>query len=239
MSTPPERLSALAISLRDALAAGDAAALAPLLSPHATWGACAGAQQVLASLGQVFAAGAPEAVSVAVLGDRLVVSGRLGRQEFHAAVFIEDGLVSEIRPLAGPDAAAAERPLGPLASAANRPVTISRLAPVLAVRSIGAAAEHYRQLGFAVQAYDGAAAYAFAQRDGVEVHLQQADHLDPATNSCALYLYVDDADALYAAWRQSGVAGRLVAPADTEYGLREGAHVDPDGNLWRFGSPLP
>ena len=23
------------------------------------------------------------------------------------------------------------------------------------------------------------------------------------------------------------------------YGLREGAHVDPDGNLLRFGSPLP
>jgi hypothetical protein len=52
-----------------------------------------------------------------------------------------------------------------------------------------------------------------------------------------LYLYVSDADALYAQWRLTRVAGRLVAPVDTEYGLREGAHFDPDGNLLRFGSP--
>jgi len=25
---------------------------------------------------------------------------------------------------------------------------------------------------------------------------------------------------------------------DTEWGQREGAHVDPDGNVIRFGSPL-
>jgi hypothetical protein len=27
--------------------------------------------------------------------------------------------------------------------------------------------------------------------------------------------------------------------ADTPYQLREGSHVDPDGNLIRFGSPMP
>jgi hypothetical protein len=27
-------------------------------------------------------------------------------------------------------------------------------------------------------------------------------------------------------------------PTDTDYGLREGAHIDPDNNLIRFGSPL-
>jgi hypothetical protein len=52
-----------------------------------------------------------------------------------------------------------------------------------------------------------------------------------------VYLYVSDADALYAQWRLARVAGRLVAPVDTDYGLREGAHVDRDGNLLRFGSP--
>jgi hypothetical protein len=25
----------------------------------------------------------------------------------------------------------------------------------------------------------------------------------------------------------------------TEYGLRDGWHLDPDGNLLRFGSPIP
>lgn len=32
--------------------------------------------------------------------------------------------------------------------------------------------------------------------------------------------------------------GRTVAPADTDYGLREGAHVDPDNNLLRFGADI-
>ena len=43
------------------------------------------------------------------------------------------------------------------------------------------------------------------------------------------------ADAVAARW--AGI-GRTGAPVDTVYGLREGAHVDPDGNLLRFGSPL-
>lgn len=35
-----------------------------------------------------------------------------------------------------------------------------------------------------------------------------------------------------------GRVGRFVAPVDTDYGLREGAHVDADGNLLRYDSPL-
>jgi len=27
-------------------------------------------------------------------------------------------------------------------------------------------------------------------------------------------------------------------PEDTEWGQHEGAHVDPDGNVIRFGSPI-
>jgi hypothetical protein len=30
----------------------------------------------------------------------------------------------------------------------------------------------------------------------------------------------------------------VVGPDDYDYGKREGSHVDPDGNLLRFGSPL-
>jgi hypothetical protein len=30
----------------------------------------------------------------------------------------------------------------------------------------------------------------------------------------------------------------LHEPVDTDYGLREFAHVDPDGNLLRVGSPM-
>jgi len=47
------------------------------------------------------------------------------------------------------------------------------------------------------------------------------------------YLYVDDPEALHAEWQ--GVEGRHVAPEVKEWGVREGAYVDPDGNLLRYG----
>ena len=115
---------------------------------------------------------------------------------------------------------------------------LQQLAAVLPVSDINEAIEHYRSLGFAVRAYEGDAPYGYAERDGVHLHLAQVAGLDPAANLCSLYLYVDDADALHGQWSEAGVRGRLIAPVDAEYGLREGAHVDPDGNLLRFGSPL-
>ncbi len=114
-----------------------------------------------------------------------------------------------------------------------------RLAAILPVTNIDEAMAHYRALGFSGRAYEGAAAYGFVERDGVQLHLAQVAELDPKTNNCSLYLYVDDADALHQQWAAANVQGRLTAPTNTEYGLREGAHVDPDGNLLRFGSPLP
>jgi uncharacterized glyoxalase superfamily protein PhnB len=45
-----------------------------------------------------------------------------------------------------------------------------------------------------------------------------------------------DADELAAAWRSAGV--EVHAPEDTEWGQHEGAVVDPDGNVIRFGSPM-
>jgi len=98
--------------------------------------------------------------------------------------------------------------------------------------------EHYRRLGFEVRAYDGGGEYGFVRRDGVELHIgYESDH-DPARTAAAVYVDVEDADELYAEWAGTGVGGRLVEPSDQEYGIREGAHVDPDGNLLRFGSPV-
>lgn len=116
---------------------------------------------------------------------------------------------------------------------------LSSVAPVLPVRDLTAAMTHYEGLGFEVQAYAGGAAYGYALRGEVRLHLAEVEGLDPATSLTSVYLYVDDADVLAVEWAAERVGGRLVAPIDTDYGLREGAHVDPDGNLLRFGSPLP
>ncbi len=115
---------------------------------------------------------------------------------------------------------------------------IDDVAPILPTGDLTAALDHYRRLGFAVSPYEGGG-YGFVRRGRVWLHLSEGEGHDPLTTDSAAYLYVADADALHAEWSGAGVGGRLVAPTDTPYGLREGAHVDPDGNLLRFGSWLP
>ncbi len=115
-------------------------------------------------------------------------------------------------------------------------MTFERLAPVFPVRDLELAIDHYQRLGFAVRRYEGPDAYGFAERDGIEFHLAQVDDLEPGRNMSAVYLYVDDADALHDEWSRAGIDGRLVEPTDTTYGLREGACLDRDANLIRFGS---
>lgn len=60
------------------------------------------------------------------------------------------------------------------------------------------------------------------------------DH-DPLTTAGCAYLQVDDARTLWGFW-SAVLGGRDVEPVDTDYGMQEGAHVDPDGNLLRYGS---
>lgn len=117
-------------------------------------------------------------------------------------------------------------------------MSFRRASPVFPVRDIDLAVDHYQRMGFTVQVYTGPESYAFAERDGIEIHLAQVDDLKPKRNMSAVFLYVDDADALYAEWESAGLDGRLVRPTDTDYGLREGAFLDRDANLIRFGSEL-
>src|SRR5260221_13584391 len=120
--------------------------------------------------------------------------------------------------------------------------TFERLAPVLPVRSVRAALAHYRRLGFEAHAYreeaDGDPVYGFLKRGAVELHVARTPELEPNANTSACYVYVDDANGLHAEWTRAGVEGKLTAPEDTPYELREFAYVDPDGNLLRVGSQL-
>lgn len=111
-------------------------------------------------------------------------------------------------------------------------VSAHRIAPIFAVRDLDAAMDFYRRLGFSVRAYSGGG-YAFAHRDGVEIHLGvPGQDRRPGT----AYLFVDDADELAASWHAAGVEVRM--PQDTEWGQHEGVLIDPDDNVIRFGSPM-
>ncbi|MGY0710417.1 bleomycin resistance protein [Azospirillum argentinense] len=120
-------------------------------------------------------------------------------------------------------------------------VEFERVTPILPVRDVRAALAHYRRLGFEASAYtdtDEDPFYGFLAWGDVTLHLTRVPNLEPARSTVACYLYVNDADALYAAWQAAKVDGRLTALADTPYGLREFAHIDPDGNLLRIGAPI-
>jgi Ser/Thr protein kinase RdoA (MazF antagonist) len=127
----------------------------------------------------------------------------------------------------------------------NEPVTRTRLqsfSPIFPVRDLKRALAHYGSLGFDVQPYADGTDYGFAERDGVSLHLSlNADHSLDADHEHVgtAYLYVADADALYDEWARPGIGGLTRRVGDTPYKLREGSHVDPDGNLIRFGSPMP
>jgi hypothetical protein len=109
--------------------------------------------------------------------------------------------------------------------------------PIFPVRDLAAARAHDTRLGFRTLPDDGGADYGFANRDGTALHLEADPDHDPARGASA-YLEVVDADALYDQWTGPGVGGTTRPVVPTPYGLREGSHVDPDGNVIRFGSPL-
>jgi DNA-binding MarR family transcriptional regulator/catechol 2,3-dioxygenase-like lactoylglutathione lyase family enzyme len=117
------------------------------------------------------------------------------------------------------------------------PRHLLRFSPIFPVQNLEAALNHYSALGFETLAYDGGGDYGFADRDGVGLHLAPAND-ENTTGPGSAYLYVRDADELYKEWSRPGLTGQTHPVGPTPYGLREGSHVDADGNLIRFGSPI-
>jgi len=220
----------------------DVELLVELMAPDVTWNDCAGRDEVAAFLSQAVTFVSSPEVSINAAEDRLLSRTRftIGNEthEANQAVFVKDGKIVEILDgYESQDAALQASPIGSLSDAAARKVSLSSIAPVLPVSNVARALEHYEKLGFTVESYGGDSDYGFANRDGISLHLVGMSGLKSSENTSAVYLYVDDADALYSQWRQASVDGKLIAPVNSDYGLREGAHIDADGNLLRFGSP--
>lgn len=112
------------------------------------------------------------------------------------------------------------------------PVRVVGDDPIFLVADVARAKDHYEKLGFTTEDHDET--YAFAHRDDLVIHLAQADGRPTAGN---VYLHVTDAAQLAVDWRKAGM--EVIGPQDYDYGKREGSHVDLDGNLIRFGSPVP
>jgi catechol 2,3-dioxygenase-like lactoylglutathione lyase family enzyme len=118
--------------------------------------------------------------------------------------------------------------------------------PILPSRDLRETLDFYTRLGFEVRgAPPEKYRYLIIARGTIELHFWDAPEVDPLTTDAMCYVRVRDADALHREWAQIGVpsdratGSRLVAPVDTDYGIREFALVDMSGNLLRIGSPLP
>jgi len=111
----------------------------------------------------------------------------------------------------------------------------ARFEPIFPVRDLAAALAHYENLGFKTHSFDDG--YGFARRGGVSIHLSVRPDHQAADNTSAAYLQVPDADAVQAVWSKAGLGGVTRPVEGTPWGMREGSHTDPDGNLIRFGSP--
>jgi hypothetical protein len=213
-----------------------------LFAPEARWGSCVGGDEIVGWMQRAVADGVEATVvELDARTDRVVLGldlhSETADRRLYQTAFVADGRIIELQDATDRDAALRATASAPPPSPRGPRSGLATAAAIFPVRDLGAALEHYRQLGFTVRAYEGGG-YGFVERGPVELHLAEIADIDPGTNVCAVYLFVDDADALHAEWSAAAVVGRLVEPVETDYGLREGAHVDPDGNLIRFGSPL-
>ena len=228
----------IAEAMRSALTARDPGALAPYLADDARWGSCIGRNQVVEYMRDVSRDVDVEVDELVAQADRIIVALRVGGSPdpTYQVVFVRDGKIVELQGVGDRDATLTASPSGPPPPAPEAEASITGMAAILPVRDLDRALAHYGALGFRVNPYDEG--YGYAVRGSADLHFSVHPDLDPRRNASAVYLYVDDADALYAEWRAAGVEGQFFEPHDTEYGLREGAHVDRDGNLLRFGSQL-
>jgi hypothetical protein len=109
------------------------------------------------------------------------------------------------------------------------------IAPILPTADMDRMQADYERLGFAVQVHHGG--YATATRDGITLHFRLSAEHDRARQGGAVYISVDDADAVHAEWLAAGV-GEVDDLWDPGFGVWESALTDADGNVIRFGSPV-
>lgn len=133
--------------------------------------------------------------------------------------------------------------------AEERAARLLGIAPYFLVRDVVTAAEYYRDaLGFRIPRFFGEPpTFCMPERDGVVVMLSRtADASIVRPNARArgddswdAYVWVEDADALYAEVSARGARIAYPVCVQEEYGNREFAAYDLDGYLIAFGSSAP
>ena len=110
---------------------------------------------------------------------------------------------------------------------------------IFTVKDVAASLAYYRDcVGFAVGfEYGSPISYVGLCSGEVSLHLVAAAQAPRPPGHGAVSIYVDDVDALHADLMRRG-AKILNAPKDQDYGLRDFAIADADGNMIFFAMEL-
>jgi uncharacterized glyoxalase superfamily protein PhnB len=114
---------------------------------------------------------------------------------------------------------------------------LTRIAPELPTANLGAAIEYYEQrLGFHTAMRMPAGDYAIVERDGVAIHLFEANGSTPTP--AAIHIFTSDLDEVFAELERKGVrfTQRIVSKP---WGNRDFRLKDHFGNELKFTEPLP
>jgi uncharacterized glyoxalase superfamily protein PhnB len=118
------------------------------------------------------------------------------------------------------------------------PMKMTRVIPMLPVRSMAASVEFFQKLGFSVERRDDGWGWAMLRFDECRVMLDQSINRHPhAPRQSVLYLYPENVEKYH---EQVRAAGLTVPDLDvTFYGMKEFRVDDPDGNRLWIGQPQP
>lgn len=116
-------------------------------------------------------------------------------------------------------------------------MTLSRLIPMLPVRSLPASVEFYGKLGFEVERRQDQWGWAMLRQGECRLMVDQSINVHPELpRTSVIYLYPDDIVAFHRAARANGL--KVPDLETTFYGMTEFRFEDPDGNrLWIGQAP--
>ena len=112
-------------------------------------------------------------------------------------------------------------------------------ATIVVVSDVLKSVAYYRDaLGFETSfTYGEPVFYAGVERDKAVIHLQAASKTTRHAGEAAVYVFVEDADAVYEEAKRRG-AQIVKEPQEYPYGMRDFDVTDLDGNSIAFGSPV-
>ncbi len=115
--------------------------------------------------------------------------------------------------------------------AVGDPIQISPVDPIFRLDNVGRS-KRIEEQSFLIRTHDESDAYAHP--GGLTVHLRRTE--TPTRGAGFIYLDVDHADELAVGCRLVGLT--VSNPEEADYEKREGAHMDPDGDLVRLGAAV-